>query len=521
MTPRIVKCVLLWVVMFIFCGNSSAQNVMIGNLNSPNEPSINMLPDNPDIMVAAANINNVYHSTDGGKSWEHQLLTSPFGVWGDPVLDVDTAGHFYFFHLSNTPGATWIDRIVNQKSTDGGKTWSDGTYTGLSGIKNQDKQWSAIDRRTNAIYLTWTQFDKYGSTAANDNSKIMFSKSLDSGATWSTAKSINEKDGNCVDSDLTVEGAVPAIGPNGEIYVAWAGPEGIVFDRSKDGGDTWLDKDIFVDNIPGGWDFEVPGIYRCNGLPITKCDTSGGQYHGTIYVNWTDQRNGEDDTDVWIRKSIDGGDTWSDIIKVNNDDSGKHQFFSWMDIDQTTGDLYFVFYDRRNYTDIRTDVYIAKSTDGGSSFENYKISESPFIPNKNIFFGDYNNIVAHDGVVRPIWTRLHQGQLSVWTDVTPQTFWTATKEAADTSIQEAIIYPTPSHEKSYVSFKLHKDAEVSVALCNPSGSIVRSIVSKEIRGYGKHIIQIPLEEMNLQTGRYFVRLSIGNEVKTLQSIVIE
>jgi hypothetical protein len=29
--------------------------------------------------------------------------------------------------------------------------------------------------------------------------------------------------------------------------------------------------------------------------------------------------------------------------------------------------------------------------------------------------GDYNNISAYNGMVRPIWTELHDGKLSVWT----------------------------------------------------------------------------------------------------------
>jgi prepilin-type processing-associated H-X9-DG protein len=32
-----------------------------------------------------------------------------------------------------------------------------------------------------------------------------------------------------------------------------------------------------------------------------------------------------------------------------------------------------------------------------------------------VFFGDYNNITAVDGHVRPIWTREVDGVLSVWT----------------------------------------------------------------------------------------------------------
>jgi Neuraminidase (sialidase) len=91
---------------------------------------------------------------------------------------------------------------------------------GLNGDKDQDKPWVDIDRKNGNIYATWTQFDKYGSTILEYRSNIMFSKSTDGGESWSEAIRINEVDGNCIDSDETVEGAVPAVGPDGEIYVS-------------------------------------------------------------------------------------------------------------------------------------------------------------------------------------------------------------------------------------------------------------------------------------------------------------
>lgn len=258
---------------------------------------------------------------------------------------------------------------------------------GLNGEKAQDKHWVVVDPGTNDFYATWTQFDDYGVSDPSCQSNIRFSKSVDGGESWSPAISINQVHGNCIDSDETTEGAVPAVGPDGELYVSWSGgPEGIVFDRSLDGGQSWLEEDIAVDPHIGGWDINIPGISRSNGMPVTKCDLSNSEHRGTIYINFADQRNGADDTDIWLTKSTDQGDTWTTPVRVNDDEPGKQQFFTWMDIDQITGALYFVFYDRRAYDDNRTDVYMAVSEDGGETFTNTKISESPFIPWDNVFF---------------------------------------------------------------------------------------------------------------------------------------
>jgi len=80
-----------------------------------------------------------------------------------------------------------------------------------------------------------------------------------------------------------------------------------------------------------------------------------------------------------------------------------------------------VFYDRRNTTGSATDVYVVKSTDGGESFENFKVSESSFTPTSSVFFSDYSNIAAWDKKIYPIWSRLQSGQLSVWITIIEDT----------------------------------------------------------------------------------------------------
>ncbi len=500
-----------------------AQNVMIGDLYNPNEPSIMIDPKNPNVLIAGANLNNYYVSVDSGYTWTQKTLSSSHGVWGDPTISVDTASNFYFFHLSNPMGGSWIDRIVCQKSSDNGKSWSDGSFTGLNGKKMQDKHWCAIDRTNNNMYLTWTQFDVYGSSNPKDSSLILFSKSTDAGISWSPPLRINQTAGDCVDSDNTVEGAVPAVGPNGEIYVAWAGPKGLVFNKSLDQGNTWLTHETFVDSLPGGWDFSVAGLSRANGLPITACDVSNGPNRGTIYINWSDQRNGVTNTDIWLVKSTDGGQTWSSPQKVNDDNSKKQQFFTWMTIDQTNGYLYFVFYDRRNYITDATDVYMALSKDGGKTFINKKISQSPFTPIPSVFFGDYTNVTAHNGIIRPIWTRLKSGKLSVWTNITkPSDFQTTvaveTLETTDNLTFEN--YPNPASEDEFVSFKLHATSTVNLSIYDLNGKMITQIIKNEKREYGKYVEKITMSQWNIPAGNYLLRLEIDGKIKQNRLIVV-
>jgi hypothetical protein len=498
-----------------------AQNILINSQGFPNEPSIMMDPLHPNVIIAAANINQYYISQDTGRTWTSHTLQSSHGVWGDPAIAVDINSNFYFFHLSNPPSGNWIDRIVCQKTTNNGDTWNDGSFTGLNGTKAQDKQWFAIDPTDNTMYLTWTQFDSYGSASPSDSSIILFSKSTDAGETWSPALRINKVSGDCIDSDNTVEGAVPAVGPNGEVYVSWAGPAGIVFDRSLDKGTTWMDHEIHVDPMPTGWDYHVPGIYRANGLPITVCDLSPGPNRGTIYINWSDQRNGADDTDIWLAKSTDGGNTWSGPVRVNDDGPGKQQFFTWMAIDQTNGYLYFVFYDRRQHDSDLTDVYMALSTDGGQTFINRRISESPFLPNGGIFFGDYTNITVHNGIIRPIWTRLNDGELSIWTHLTTETdFTTATNVENPSSSRVFENYPNPSDDDIYVSFKLHQRSVINLSVIDAHGMVIKQIITNETRDYGKYVEKIEPQRLGISSGVYILKLEVDDHVHTVRQVIV-
>jgi len=387
----------------------------------PCEPSIFINPKNTNNIVAGSVIDFSHYSFDGGKTWQTKSLTSNLGVYGDPCIVADNKGSFYYFHLANPDKTGWgskrfLDRMVVQKSIDGGKTWSDGVGIGKNEHpKQQDKEWATVNHLNDEIYLTWTEFDKYGSKDEKHKSRILFSKSTDNGESWSSTKVLSEIEGNTLDDDKTVEGAVPTVGVNGEIYVSWSVNQKIYFDKSLDNGKTWLKKDIEVCSQPNGWNFNVPGFSRVNGMPVTCTDISNSKHKGTIYINFSDQRNGENDTDIYLVKSTDNGKTWSNPLKVNNDTTKTHQFLTWMSVDEKTGFIYIVYYDRSKYNNTKTDVVLAVSKDGGKTFSNKTISKKPFTPNPKVFFGDYNNIHAYNGIVRPIWTAYYNNKLSVWT----------------------------------------------------------------------------------------------------------
>ena len=224
-------------------------------------------------------------------------------------------------------------------------------------------------------------------------------------------------------------------------------------------------------------------------------------------------------TDIFLSNSTDGGNTWSAPVKVNDDNSGKHQFLTWMDIDQTTGYLYFVFYDRRNYNDEHTDVYMAISKDGGETFSNIKISANSFVPDSTYFFGDYTNVSAHDGVIRPVWTYLDGSSQSLWTAiVTENDFPNAVKQ--ESPILEQSLYPVPAKENFALKYKLKRASQITVNLLDESGRLIKTLIENESRKQGKNREVFDVKTLKIPQGIYYIQLISDAETSMLKMIKI-
>jgi len=290
--------------------------------------------------------------------------------------------------------------------------------------------------------------------------------------------------------------------------------------------------DIFIASQPGGWNFDIPGIQRCNGFPITLCDISYSPYRGHIYVVWSDQRNGPGNTDVFIIKSIDKGKTWGEVIKVNSDTKNRHQFFPWASIDPSNGNIHIVFYDRRETRENVTDVYMASSIDGGNTFKNYKISESSFIPDEEIFFGDYINITAHGGKAYPIWTRMDSSQLSVWTTVIGDSINVSVKNR--TQLPEKFElkqnFPNPFNPSTTITYELSNKSGVPAGPDRPPANMFVNLIIYDILGNtistlvnelqkpGKY--EVVFNADGLSSGVYFYRLIAGSFSRTKKLILL-
>jgi hypothetical protein len=388
-------------------GTVSAQftNVVVTPAgDSDYEPSVAINRKNPRNIIIAAS-KHVYRSTDGGATWEICALSSDVPNQGDNVVVSDKKGDFYLFHVSGDPGGK-SDRIACQLSKDNGSTWSlVGVMSSVGGdIRNPTV---TVDVRSGEFLLQWTQYDAYGSDDENLHSRIMMAESKD-GKKWATPIAISRQ-GDCRDGSATPKGGMTVISRDGYRVSTWSHDETIYADRSFDKGRTWLSNDIKVEEQPGGTRLEIPGIAYGGGLPILLMNHTSGRYAGALNLFWADQRNGANDTDIWFARSVNYGDNWTPAARINDDPKGKHQFTPAATMDQSNGLVYVLFYDRRNYDDNQTDVFLAYSRDHGVTFSNVKVSDRPFVPDPSLPCGDRIGIDVHEGFIAAAWTRYDEG----------------------------------------------------------------------------------------------------------------
>jgi len=96
------------------------------------------------------------------------------------------------------------------------------------------------------------------------------------------------------------------------------------------------------------------------------------------------------------------------------------------------------------------------------------------------FFGDYTNITAHDGRIRPIWARADGISMSIWTAIIDvSTDMAEPNEQMPFSLEQN--YPNPFRESTYISYKIRRPSSVTLSVYDIYGRRVGVIINNKIK----------------------------------------
>jgi len=449
-----------------------------------NEPTIAIDPRNAAVRTAGSNdycaipTNHdawagFYRSSDSGATWTDSLLpgyladTSSQGTAspvhqmalggaiaaGDPVQAWDKSGNVFYMGnnfnrgiedgisaaFRDNTGDVWVATYAasnpNNSTTDGSRYVRTVILaTNVFGLGSfNDKTGIQVDQTNGNVYAAWSDFHGSGCN------EIVFSRSTDHGATFSTPMKISSVCSN--------QGPNIAIGPGGQVYVSWFASTGGTFGQgnvtmgaafasSSDGGATFGKATIAVPFAPFvSNQFSGNGARQCGDL-ASACPT-GQTFPRFDLSQPTIATNGGDilmafqvavtggQGQAQFTKSSDGGATWSTPKAIDAQAKG-HQFFPW--ITASNGVLSAVYYDSRmdpNYLATRApcndksgngyaclNVWYSSSTDGGATWATHvKLTSVPTNPNFEQFggrtvpfFGDYIMVAAVGNSVEAVWT---------------------------------------------------------------------------------------------------------------------
>jgi hypothetical protein len=413
---------------------AAGPNVDVSNECGPqSETFITLNTRNPKSLAGGSNEifrlpMRGYSSSDGGANWAGVDLPLPPAIGNgidfgsDPTLAFDTRGNLFygyivvFFGSGNGINGT---ELAVARSTDGGQTYPSANFFSFSGGGDHfnDKPMIAADTNLKSpfrdnVYLAWD-----AASGGSSSGGVRFARSTDHGANFSIIRIDNPTGpGRSI-------AAIPFVGPNGEVYVAWNdfAANTIAFNRSLDGGATFTTPGVVASKtIP--FDIRIPAISFRGALIYPTCDAdrSTGPHRGRLYCAWTDFAANGVNTDIFSAFSDDRGSTWSPRRRVTDISGSVDRFYPWLSADAVTGDVNISFYDTRNDTTgnrFMTDVYFTRSTDGVNWLApNVRVSTTSsnehdcngLFPCSAIDYGnqygDYEGLVSFNGVSHAIWT---------------------------------------------------------------------------------------------------------------------
>jgi hypothetical protein len=393
-------------------------------------------------------------SFDGGATWTRTFAHFSQCAGGtaanggdyprssDPWVSIGPDGTAYQVSLSFA-GDNTLSAILASVSHDGGLTWSEPAtikrdVTSIPGVNFNDKESVTADPyKAGTAYAVWDR-----SAFPSDSADITalfhsfafrgtpwFSKTTDGGRTWSAAVPISSQNIASIGNQVVVE-------PDGTLVDVFHYGKGSGFDqpnasligvmRSTDGGSHWSPP-IQISNNPVVQDRDPE-----TGVPLRTGADIGGALpdiavdprSGALYVVWEDSRFSGTHDDIALSKSIDGGRTWTEPVKVNQTPVPVFAFTPAVDV-LPNGTVAVTYYDIRNNTPapgLLTDYFVVHSHNGGATWSESRITPTSFNDetapvSRGYFIGDYQGLANNGSTFRPFFVQTNSGNLANRTDV--------------------------------------------------------------------------------------------------------
>jgi len=453
-------------------------------------------------------------SFDGGLSWSKMVPiehTNPVFGSADPSLAFDSKGNLFLCYIDYDKG---IDSgsVYVRKSVDGGLSWEKPVEVinihSDPGKKPVDRPWINIDKsggeNDGNIYITTMPPSVFGPLTPPYHP--YFIRSTDGGASFGEWKYIDtDSPGWLSGSIITQPAPFSTVSNNGVfhcVYPSWVFTQNInpqyIFASSLNGGDnfTYSAIEMPFDLIKGN------DSLAKKGYPLISNPADGNHlifFHLIMPYG---------DSDVFMWESFDGGKTWSDSIRVNDDpvENNRMQDLIWADFD-LDGDLVVSWRDRRNGDDslysTHSEIWGAvRKKDSVIFSPNFRISEKKIAYDSVLAMSgnDFMCIALRNDTINAVWGDPRNGRLNIWFQrMGLDGSVLSIHEISSEESPEVSVYPNPLISSIIVEGRCLE----KVVILNGEGKVL--LERDEINSKSK----IDIDMNNISSGVYFVRVVTG------------
>lgn len=197
----------------------------------------------------------------------------------------------------------------------------------------QDSVYGQVAAWNSSVYVLWQD------SVSGSNYDIFIKKSVDNGTNFGTPVNISNNPGFSEHPQLSVYG--------NSVYAVWAdntsGNREVLFAKSTDGGASFGDVQNLSNNTSNSHNQEMAA------------------FGDKVYAVWADQDE-QENTSILFKTSSDGGSTFGETMNI----SSQANFGSYPKVAAYGNDVYLTW--NVIGTESSDGLYFAKSSDGGSTF---------------------------------------------------------------------------------------------------------------------------------------------------------
>ncbi len=303
-----------------------------------------LTPYSPRIAVFGDTIHVVWEqwwevfykrSVDGGMTWGDSVPLSLIDTYESFMQDIAVEyNNVYVVWAKLSSGQD--QGIYFRKSTDAGANWGSISPIALAGPDYYGFSRPTIVAKDSLVFIAYQKYiDKHHC--------VRFKKSTNWGNTWSQEIHV---------SDLSVSGHWAKMVPNlAGLYITHEDGFKIWCNKSTDWGDTWSD-DIFISDTDSS---------------LAQWPSIGADDNGGVYITWFDYKYSPYPWtgDIFLRRSIDNGESWEPIISLTDNHLGVES-----DVCADRSSVHVAWHDERhNIGDGNTEIYHRRSTNLGFGWE--------------------------------------------------------------------------------------------------------------------------------------------------------